>query len=37
VTTAAAQPELARQFVDGVVSGDGQQILLDSGFGPPPG
>jgi len=37
VTTDAAQPELARQFVDGVVSGDGQQILLDSGFGPPPG
>jgi len=22
---------------DGVVSGDGQQILLDSGFGPSPG
>ena len=37
VTTDAAQPELARQFVDGVVSGDGQQILLDSGFGPSPG
>ena len=37
VTTDAAQPELARQFVDGVVSGNGQQILLDSGFGPPPG
>ena len=37
VTTDAAQPELAQQFVDGVVSGDGQEILLDSGFGPPPG
>jgi len=36
VTIDAAQPELAQQFVDGVVSGDGQQILLDSGFGPPP-
>ena len=37
VTTDTAQPELAREFVDGVVSGDGQRILLDSGFGPPPG
>jgi molybdate transport system substrate-binding protein len=37
MATDAAQPELARQFVDGVVSGNGQQILLDSGFGPPPG
>jgi len=36
-TTGAAQPELAQQFVDGVVSGDGQRILLDAGFGPPPG
>ncbi len=36
VTTDASQPELAQQFVDGVVSGDGQDILLDSGFGPPP-
>jgi molybdate transport system substrate-binding protein len=34
VATDAAQPELARKFVDGDVSGDGQQILLDSGFGP---
>ncbi len=25
-----------QQFVDGVVSGEGQDILLDSGFGPPP-
>ncbi len=36
VTTGAEQPELAQQFVDGVVDGEGQQILLDSGFGPPP-
>lgn len=37
VTTGAAQPALAREFVDGVVSGRGQRILLDSGFGPAPG
>jgi len=36
VTSDAAQPGLARRFVDGVVSGAGQRILLDSGFGPPP-
>lgn len=36
VTTDAEQPELAQEFIDGVVSGDGQQVLLDSGFGPPP-
>jgi molybdate transport system substrate-binding protein len=36
VTTDAAQPELAREFLDGVVAGDGQRILLDAGFGPPP-
>lgn len=35
-TTAAKQPELAQQFVDGVVSGEGQNILLASGFGAPP-
>ncbi len=35
-TTDAEQPELAQQFVDGVVSGAGQDILLSSGFGPPP-
>lgn len=35
VATEAAEPELARRFVDGVVSGAGQEILLDSGFGPP--
>ena len=36
VATGAEQPELAQQFVDGVVDGEGQDILLDSGFGPPP-
>jgi len=36
VTTDAAQPELAQRFVEGVVSGAGQRILLGSGFGPPP-
>ncbi|MEZ5156836.1 MAG: molybdate ABC transporter substrate-binding protein [Solirubrobacterales bacterium] len=36
VTTEAAQPELARRFLDGAVDGEGQDILLDSGFGPPP-
>ncbi|MCL4287528.1 MAG: molybdate ABC transporter substrate-binding protein [Thermoleophilia bacterium] len=35
VTTDAARPGPAREFVDGVVSGEGQEILLDSGFGPP--
>jgi molybdate transport system substrate-binding protein len=36
VTSDAAQPELAQEFVDGVVSGAGRDILLESGFGPPP-
>ena len=36
VATGAAQPALAQEFVDGVVSGTGQQTLLDSGFGPRP-
>jgi molybdate transport system substrate-binding protein len=35
-TTDAPNPEQAQQFVDGVVSGDGQEILRDAGFGPPP-
>jgi len=35
-TVDAEQPELAQEFIDGVVSGEGQQVLLDSGFGPPP-
>jgi molybdate transport system substrate-binding protein len=34
--TGAEQPELARRFVNGAVSGKGQQILLESGFGPQP-
>lgn len=37
VTTGSEQPELAQRFVDGVVDDEGQDILLDSGFGPPPG
>jgi molybdate transport system substrate-binding protein len=36
VTTDAAEPGPAQRFADGVVSGAGQEILLDSGFGPPP-
>jgi molybdate transport system substrate-binding protein len=32
----AAEPELAREFVDGAVEGEGQDILIESGFGPPP-
>jgi molybdate transport system substrate-binding protein len=36
VTVDATEPDLAQQFVDGVVSGTGREILLDSGFGPPP-
>lgn len=36
VTTDAEQPELAEQFVRGAVDGTGQDILIDSGFGPVP-
>lgn len=36
VVSEAEQPELAQRFVDGAVDGAGQEILLDSGFGPPP-
>ena len=36
VATDAPQPELAQRFVDGAVDGEGQQILIDSGFGPAP-
>jgi len=36
VTTDAKQPELAQEFVDSVRGGDGQAVLLDSGFGPAP-
>lgn len=35
-TADPAQPELARDFVDSMVGGDGQDVLLESGFGPPP-
>jgi len=37
VATEAEQPDLAREFVAGAIDGDGQAILIDSGFGPPPG
>jgi len=33
----ASEPELAQQFADGAIEGDGQEILIESGFGPPPG
>ena len=36
VTTGSVQPELAQEFVDGAVDGAGQEILIDSGFGPAP-
>ena len=36
VATDAPEPELAAEFVRGAVDGDGQEILLDSGFGAPP-
>jgi len=36
VTIDAEQPELAQRFVDGVLSGKGQDVLIDSGFGPAP-
>ena len=36
VATGAEQPELAQEFVDGAVEGEGQEILRASGFGPPP-
>jgi molybdate transport system substrate-binding protein len=35
VVSAAEQPELAGEFVDGAVDGAGQEILRESGFGPP--
>jgi len=37
VAKGASEPELAQQFVDGAIEGDGQEILIESGFGPPPG
>ncbi len=36
VVAEAAQPELAQQFVDSVVDGPGQDVLIDFGFGPAP-
>ncbi len=36
VSTDAAQPELAEEFLRGAVDGPGQDILIDSGFGPVP-
>ncbi len=36
VATGAEQSELAHQFVDGAISGEGQVILLESGFGAAP-
>lgn len=32
----SAEPALAQEFVDGARRGEGQSILRDSGFGPPP-
>jgi len=34
VTTDAEQPELAQEFIDGALDGLGQEVLIDSGFGP---
>ena len=36
VSSEADQPELAEEFVSGAVDGTGQDILIESGFGPPP-
>lgn len=36
VTIDAEEPALAQAFVDSLRSGAGQQVLRDSGFGPPP-
>ena len=35
IATDASEPGLAAEFVRGAVDGDGQEILLDSGFGAP--
>ena len=35
VVADASEPELAAEFVQGAIDGDGQEILLDSGFGAP--
>jgi molybdate transport system substrate-binding protein len=36
VVKGAKHPDAARRFVDGVVGGDGQKVLRDAGFEPPP-
>lgn len=36
VTTEAKQPDLATEFVEGVVDGAGQEVLLEAGFEAPP-
>ena len=36
VVTGAKQPELAQQFIDGLLEGAGAQALEDAGFLPPP-
>ncbi len=35
VTAGAAEPDLARDWVDLVLSGEGRRALADAGFGPP--
>jgi molybdate transport system substrate-binding protein len=37
ISSDAAEPDLAREFVAGAIDGAGQEILLDLGFGPVPG
>jgi len=37
VVKGAKQPEIAKQFIDGLLSGAGAQALKDAGFEPPPG
>ncbi len=37
VVSDAPEPELAQEFIDGLLEGEGQRVLLDAGFEPPPG
>jgi len=37
VVTGAENPGGAREFVDGLLDGEGAEALADAGFGPPPG
>ena len=37
VVTGAKEPEAARSFIDGLLSGDGAAALREAGFRPPPG